>query len=264
VPELPDVELFKRYLDATALHRRVEGISLSRGERLLQGISERSLRRRLRGRALESTRRHGKFLFVALDDGAGALVLHFGMTGFLAYYRRPESAPEHPRLVLDLDDGYRLAYDCQRLFGEIGYVDSSDRWIEQRGLGPDALALDASGFAQRLRGRRGSLKSALMNQGVVAGLGNVYSDEALFRARLHPRTPVAHLDERALRGLHRAVRAVLEGAIHYRADPERMPRSWLLPHRREGAHCPRCGEALERTRIGQRSAWLCPSCQRRR
>lgn len=264
MPELPDVELFRRYLRRTALHRRVEAVRVDRGERLLERISERGLKRRLERHTLASTRRHGKVLFVGLDDDAGALVLHFGMTGFLRYYRNAGSAPRHPRLVLELDDGYRLAYDCQRLLGRIGFTRDPDVWIEEHGLGPDALALDAGSFSKLLAGRRGFLKSALMDQQKIAGIGNVYSDEILFRAGLHPRLAVADLTEEDLRSLHRALRDVLEGAIRYCADPERVPRTWLLPHRGEGGHCPRCGRGLRRIQISGRSAWACVRCQKER
>lgn len=264
VPELPDVELFRRYLERTALHRRVEAVCVDRGEQLLEGVSERGLRLRLEGHTLASTRRHGKVLFVGLDDEAGALVLRFGMTGFLRTYRNAGSAPPHPRLVLELDDGTRLAYDCQRLLGRIGFTRDPDAWIEEHGLGPDALALDAGSLSKLLAGRRASLKSALMDQHKIAGIGNVYSDEILFRAGLHPRLPVAALTQGDLRRLHRALRDVLEGAIRARADRERVPRTWLLPHREEGGQCPRCGGGLRRIRISGRSAWVCARCQKER
>jgi formamidopyrimidine-DNA glycosylase len=264
VPELPDVEQLRRYLDATALHQSVESVSMRCGDRLLTGISARSLKRHLRGRSLRSTLRHGKFLLVSLSDASGLLVLHFGMTGFLKYHRKPGSAPAHPRLELGFANGYRLVYDCQRLFGEIGFAREHEAWSERRGLGPDALALDTAGFAASLSGRRGSLKSALMRQSVIAGIGNVYSDEILFRARMHPRTRVTRLAERDLEHLHRSLRAVLLGAIEHRADPERVPRSWLLPHRSAGERCPRCHGELSRLVVAGRAAWLCPACQEER
>lgn len=262
MPELPDVEVFRRYLGRTALHRRIRSVSVE-NRKVLKDVSERTLARHLKGRRLEETRRHGKFLFARLDSGPEWLVLHFGMTGFLKYFRRRESAPEHPRVVLGLDDGYRLAYDSQRMLGDVQLTKDVDAFCVEHGLGPDALSLDAEGFAEQVGGRRGAVKSALMNQSAVAGIGNVYSDEILFQARVHPDTSVASLEDRDLRDLHRATRKVLEGAIHCRADPQRVPRSWLLPHRYEGGSCPRCGGRLERIPAAGRHAWICPRCQRK-
>jgi formamidopyrimidine-DNA glycosylase len=266
VPELPDVETFRRYLRRTSLHDRVEGLSVERAGRILKGISARRLGRRLRGRRLGSTHRHGKYLFVGLTggDGGESLVLHFGMSGFLAHYRDPGDAPDHARVVLDLGDGSHLAYDSQRLLGQVALTSDPDGWVEEHGLGPDALRVGRKELVERLSGRRGTLKSALMDQSVVAGIGNVYSDEILFQARLHPKTPASRLSDDELRALHRRVRSVLRDAIRYRADPERVPRTWLLPHREPGARCPRCRGRVRRLRVGGRSAWICPVCQRKR
>jgi formamidopyrimidine-DNA glycosylase len=265
MPELPDIEVFRRYLRRRTLHDRVDGLSVKRAGRLLKGISTRTLDRRLRGRRLDSTHRHGKYLFVGLDDGEEreALVIHFGMSGCLAHYHDPGDAPDHARVVLDLGDGSHLAYDSQRLLGQVALADP-DAWVEEHELGPDALRVGRRAFVKRLSVRRGTLKPALMDQTLLAGIGNVYSDEILFQGRLHPKTPVSRLDEDELGALHRRMRSVLKGAIRYRADPERVPRTWLLPHREPGARCPRCRGRVRRPRVGGRSAWICPVCQKKR
>lgn len=261
MPELPDVEVFRRYLRRRALHRRVEGVDV-RSSRVHQ-VSPSTLRRRLQGHRLESSHRHGKLLFVGLDDSAGALVLHFGMTGFVRYYRDEADEPGHARLVLALDDGHRLAYDDQRTFGRVDVADDPEAYVQERELGPDALSASERVFVERLAGRSGSVKAALMDQHVLAGIGNVYSDEILFHARLHPAADVASLSDDELRGLHRATQHVLRRAIDAKADVDRMPRTWLLPHRQRGGRCPRCGEAVQRRNVSGRTAWLCPSCQAR-
>lgn len=259
MPELPDVEVFRRYLKRTALHHRVVGVSVR--DRTVLDVSPRTLARRLSGHRLDRARRHGKFLLVELDDG-GVLVLHFGMTGFLERFK--ESPPEHARVILDLDDGSHLAYDDQRMFGEIDLADDADRYIEKRHLGPDALSLDREAFVELLRRQRGTIKSALMNQHHMAGIGNIYSDEILFHARLHPETPVRRLDDDELRALHRELRRVVQGAIAAGADPARMPRGWLLPHRSAGESCPRCKGKLSSKTVRGRTSWFCPACQKRR
>jgi len=261
MPELPDVEVFRRYLHSTGLGRRVEDVHTSR-ERIFSDFSRRTVVRALRGSRLEETARHGKNLFARLSEGRW-LLLHFGMTGFLKAYRKPDSAPDHPRLVLDLADGSHLAYDSQRLLGRVSVADSPASYVKRMGLGPDLLSeeLDGYVFVGLLSGSRAMVKSALMDQRRMAGLGNVYSDEALFHSGLHPKSRVSSLSEDALRRLHRAVVSVLQTAIDFGAEASAAPQDWLLPRRSAGSDCPSCGGNLESIKVGGRTAWICPRCQ---
>lgn len=259
MPELPDVEVLRRYLDATALHQRI-----ARVERLdpalVHGTSSARLRAVLAGASLERTRRHGKWLFARCGDGPW-LVLHFGMTGGLAYLDPADCSPVHTRMLLAFENGHRLAYVCQRKLGRILIADDVDGFVTERRLGPDAFDLDIDGLLRALGRGRGAAKPTLLNQHAVAGLGNVYSDEALFQAGLHPRTPMNTLDGAARRSLARRIRHVLATAVERGANPDDLPRSWLLPRRHLGATCPRCGSLIRRTRLAGRSAYYCPNCQ---
>jgi formamidopyrimidine-DNA glycosylase len=286
MPELPDIEVFRRYLDSTGLHQRIEEVEV-RSSKVLEGVSSKRLQKELEGTLLSSTQRHGKYLFVhrsrSLGDEAHSgrtapplLVLHFGMTGYLKYFKErggasaeaAESRPDlqrelrHERLALRFENGYHLAYVNQRLLGSVFLADDVERFIQDKQLGPDALALEAGELAERIRRGRGSLKSTLMNQKLLAGVGNVYSDEILFHARLHPRAKVQELDDGTMRELHGMLRYVLNEAIEAGADPGRMPSSWLLPHREEGAPCPRCSGSVAKETVSGRSAYFCPKCQR--
>ena len=260
MPELPDVEVFKRYLDATALHQEIEGIAVS-DERVLADVSPQSLGRRLKGHALAETRRHGKHLF-ARADGAGWLRLHFGMSGFLRYFKREDKRPGHVRFEMAFTNGFCLAYDCRRLLGEVGWADSPEAFAQAGELGPDALNdLDADRLRELLAGRRGMLKAALMDQSLVAGIGNVYSDEILFQARLHPRTPVGDLAKKDFARLFEALQKVLQAAIEAQADPQKLPDGYLIPHRGKEGQCPRCGGPLEKIAVSGRKGYVCPKCQ---
>src|SRR6266550_8190702 len=137
MPELPDVEAFKRYLEATSLHQCIAHVDVLSAD-LLKGVSGRELARQLRGRRFESTRRHGKHLFVRADDDIW-LRLHFGMTGFLSYFKDEKKSSPHARVIFAFANGYRLAFDDQRMFGEIGLIKDVDEFLKKRGLGPDAL-----------------------------------------------------------------------------------------------------------------------------
>lgn len=261
MPELPDVQVFKEYLDATSLHQRIEAVELD-ASRVLKGVSARALTVRLKGHELESARRHGKHLFAQVSGGKGWLRLHFGMTGSLAYFKDAEQTPDHSRLRLDFSgDDYHLAYVNVRRFGEIGWVDDVDDFIAEQGLGPDALALDRDGFAAVFEGRRGTLKGALMNQALLAGVGNVYADETLFQAGFDPSAKVERLKPDSLSDLHRAMTKVLRAAIDGRV--EHFPDWFMLPHRDGDMRCPHCGGRLKKTKVSGRATYSCPKKQTR-
>jgi formamidopyrimidine-DNA glycosylase len=261
MPELPDVETFRRYVDSTSLHQCIVDCELD-ATRMLKGARAEEVRDALIGRRFAATGRRGKFLFVRIDE-APWLVLHFGMTGFLSYFKAEGDAPGHTRLLVGFDNGYRLAGIWRRRLGRIDLADDVDAFAEANDLGPDAFEpeLDRGTLAAMLRDRRGGLKSALMDQSFIAGIGNVYSDEILFQAGLAPNAPASALSDDQLDALHRSLRHVLATAIERRADPQRLPSSWLLPRREEGAHCPRCGAELAHRQVAGRTAWYCPACQ---
>jgi len=261
MPELPDVETFKRYLDATSLHQRISGVDV-RSAYVLKGVSARELAGELKGRCFESSRRHGKHLFVRAD-GDVWLRLHFGMTGSLHYFKHEKQAPTHVRVLFVFANNYRLAFDDQRKFGQVGLLEDVDEFLRKRALGPDALDIDLAKFKEKLARHRGAVKTILLNQKLIAGIGNIYADEILFRARIHPATQVSALKEKTVAKLFRAARDILKKAIEAKADMDRMPKSWLLPHRGKGGKCPRCGRELRSSKIGGRTTWFCPHCQRR-
>ena len=261
MPELPDVETFKRYLDGTSLHQRISGVDV-RNAYVLKGVSVHELARRLKGRSFESSRRHGKHLFVRAD-GDLWLRLHFGMTGSLRYFKHQEQAPKHTRVLFVFANAHRLAFEDQRKFGEVGLVKDVDEFLKKRALGPDALDISLPQFKEIFGKHRGAVKTILLNQKLIAGIGNIYADEILFRARIHPATQVSPLKEKTVAKLFRAARDILKKAIKAKADVNFMPKSWLLPHRGKGGKCPRCGRELKSATIGGRTAWFCTHCQRR-
>ncbi|HET6660512.1 MAG TPA: DNA-formamidopyrimidine glycosylase family protein [Rubrobacter sp.] len=261
MPELPELEVFKRYVDSTSLHQDIEIVEVKNGK-ILGGVSTSGLKRGLEGRKFESTRRHGKHLFVELDKGPW-LLLHFGMTGGLKYYRDTDEEPAHARVLISFRNGYRLAFDDQRLFGKVDLIEDPDGYVEEHKLGPDPLDLDFPAFRKRLEGRRGEIKATLMNQQVFAGIGNIYSDEILFQVRLHPKTSVGRLDESSLHNLHEQTRRVLRAAIERGAEPGGLPDSVLLLDRQEGADCPRGNGKVQKTKAAGRTAYYCPTCQPR-
>jgi formamidopyrimidine-DNA glycosylase len=229
---------------------------------ILADINARQLKTALRGRSFENTRRHGKYLFVTLDDGV-SLVMHFGMTGELKYYKVEANKPEYTQMLFAFENDYHLAYVLPRKLGEIRLEQEYDAFIKRKELGPDVLkaGFDFAAFQEALSGRRAMIKSALMNQKIMAGVGNVYSDEILFQAQVHPRRKVSELEEYRLEQVFNCMKSVLETAIKYDADTEQLPQTFLLPHRKEGEACPRCDGEIEKIRVAGRSGYYCPSCQ---
>lgn len=258
MPELPDVEVFRQQLAATSLHQEIEAVAID-APKMLQDVSAEDLRSALLGTAFETTHRHGKYLFAELARGPW-LVLHFGMTGRLDYTERDAEPPRHARLTIDFENGHRLAGIWQRRLGKIGMTTDPKSFVAEHELGPDALGLACSDLREMLARRRGGLKSALMDQAFIAGLGNVYTDEILFHAGLDPARPAADLGD-DVEKLHRATRHVLELAIERRAEPERLPDTWLLPHRKSEARCPRCGTPIDKVQTAERTGYRCPDCQ---
>jgi formamidopyrimidine-DNA glycosylase len=260
MPELPDVETYRRYLAGHALRQRISRVRVA-SPRQLAGTSPRGLERALLRRRFESARRHGKHLLARIGKGRW-LMLHFGMTGSLLYYRNGAHPPPYTRLLIDFGRGRHLAYVDPRKLGRIALADSPRSFVEAHHLGPDALALDLPAFRKLVAGKRGAIKSWLMDQHAIAGIGNVYADEILFQARIHPRRSVHAIRGRELVRLFTGLRKVLGKAIAARADPGRMPKSFLLPRRKRGARCPRCGGRIRTMTIGGRTTHYCPRCQR--
>ena len=261
MPELPEVETFKRYLDSRSLRRRITTVEV-RDAYVLKHVSARNLARRLKGRRFENSRRHGKHLFVRAADELW-LRLHFGMTGSFEYLKYDEVAPGTARVIFRFADDCCLAFDDQRKFGEIELIEDVDEFVQKRGLGPDALQIGFSQFKAIFGEHRRAVKAILLDQKLIAGVGNLYADEILFRTRMHPATDAARLSNKDVKRLFGATRYVLEKAIALKTDFNRLPKSWLLTHRGKDGRCPRCGRALQSATIGGRTSWFCRHCQKR-
>ncbi|MEW6586702.1 MAG: DNA-formamidopyrimidine glycosylase family protein [Nitrospirota bacterium] len=264
MPELPDVAVYRKLLDATSLQRTIEQVSFS-DSRILRGVSVRKFSDLLKGNRFERSLQHGKNLLVELSGGSPHVWLHFGMTGALHFLEKHEKEPAYTRCVFTFSGGDRLAVIDQRLLGKIGVVESPESFSREKGLGPHALGeeMNAERFIRILSGRKGMIKTALMNQSVIAGIGNIYADEILYQASIHPESDVRRLDEATLRDLHTVMKRVLRTAVEKGADAEKLPRDFLMPNRRAGTKCPRCRGSIEKIRVHGRGTYLCPRCQKR-
>jgi formamidopyrimidine-DNA glycosylase len=257
VPELPDVEGFRRELARTLPGRRVKEVDV-RDAGVLRNATARALADALTGHRFDEPLRHGKWLILPTDGPT--LLVHSGMTGHPYYANDDQAEHGFERLVIALDRGQLRYADLRKLRGVWLAADDDEVAGVMGNRGPDALGIDRRSFAKALDGRRGALKPTLMDQSVIAGLGNLLVDEICWRARLRPSRPVKKLDDDNVRRLHAAMKQVLRTAVRHGRVPG-LPR-WLTRVRDDpDPSCPRCGSRLARSRIGGRTSLWCPRCQ---
>lgn len=257
MPELPEVETIRREITPQITGSLISAITGSQPT-LDPGLPV--FRTGIKDRRIKSTSRHGKYLFVSLDSGT-SLVFHFGMTGDLRHLEPEDKNPLYCRANISFHDGSRLAFTDPRRFGRITWTDDTATFISDKRLGPDALFLTRRAALRIIRGSRRGIKVLLLDQHRLAGIGNIYADEVLFQARIHPLRRTEDIATREVHGLHSAIRSVLETAVELSADFDRYPEEWLIPHRAPGQDCPVCGGNIDRVMVAGRYAYFCPSCQ---
>lgn len=277
MPELPEVETVARGLQQSVAGRRVLSVALGKTDFI---DNPAKIAEELPGRRIESVRRYGKFMLLRLSPRADeppeehkpALLVHLGMTGSLA--PAPASAPplKHTHVFLALDDGRELRYADPRRFGRIAYLSEADEFQELAAFGADPLEIGAEDFAPLVRAHRARIKALLLDQGVLRGVGNIYADESLWRAKIHPARLGSSLDRSQAKHLHAALQDILKKAILLRGssvasflDSEGRRGQYQQHHRaygREGKACSRCRTRIRRAIIAGRSSYYCPRCQR--
>jgi formamidopyrimidine-DNA glycosylase len=263
MPELPDVEIFRRYFNRTSLNKEIQRVDIT-VKKMLKGVSTGSLQMNLNNNKFTKTSRHAKYLFAHTDNDK-ILVLHFGMTGSIQYYKNENEKPGHTRMLIYFKNGYHLAYDCPRKLGKIFLIDDKQKFIEKKKLGPDPLSKEFNLFMFRkiLDGKRGTIKSALMDQRTISGIGNIYSDEILFNAGIHPASKTEKLNDNQVKKIYHMINMILNKVIDANADEKRMPRTYLLQNRKAGGDCPRCSGKIRKKTIGGRSSYFCDKHQKK-
>jgi formamidopyrimidine-DNA glycosylase len=267
VPELPEVETIRTQLEPRLVGRTLDLVSIL-DSRLTRPLDPREVAAELEGTRVVGVERRGKYLVLRLNTGS-ALLVHLRMTGSFGF--EPTS---HERAVLELEGGERLVYRDVRRFGTWLVVDAVELepYLTAKN-GPEPLSprFTSAWLAQQLSRRRAPLKAVLLDQRVVAGLGNIYADEALWRARLSPLRSANTVEPDDVPGLVRAIRAALRKGIERQgaslrdyATPDgaagEMQEEFKV-YGREGEPCPRCGTPIAKARVGGRGTWYCPHCQ---
>lgn len=259
MPELPEVEGFKVYIDSTALHKKITGFEC-RDNRLLK-TAKADFEEHLVNQELTATQRIGKYLFLKTSSSK-ILVMHFGMTGRPNYYREKDDRPKFGHIVLTFENGFHLAFECKRKFGWWDLIDSIEVYKKDKNLSDDARDLSLEDFTTSLNNRKTFIKAVLMDQSVAAGIGNWMADEILYQSRIHPEVKVHDLSEKNIETIFNAMKKVIEVAIENDAHYEDFPKDFLIHFRKEGAKCFHTGAEIQKIKVGGRSTYFSPEWQK--
>jgi formamidopyrimidine-DNA glycosylase len=281
MPELPEVETVARGLQRSVAGRRILSVSLGKTDFI---DDPAALEEHLPGRQIEKVERYGKFMLLRLspvlardaalangDAAPASLLVHLGMTGQLAPFPAAQPPAKHTHVFLKLDDGRELRYTDPRRFGRMAYLTGALLAEELTAFGADPLQVTPEEFAERVRSRGARIKALLLDQSVLRGVGNIYADESLWRAKIHPARLGSELSAKQAGMLRKVLRDVLRKAIEAGGssisdfvDTEGQPGEYQRNHRaygREGKRCYRCGAAIRRAIVAGRSSFFCPRCQ---
>jgi len=267
MPELPEVETIKKELAPWIVGQTFTKVAIS-DAKLLSDCSIRAVRRGLIGQKVESLERRGKYLIFRLSNGR-SLIIHLRMTGSLLL--NPKRVDRYARAVFHLSNGHRFVFSDRRRLGKMWLVESAESVVSKLGPEPLDKAFTANVLRQRLGRHHIPIKAALLDQHIVAGIGNMYADEALFAARIHPLRRADELSVKEVRTLHNSIRRVLRAAIGSKGasvDSYVRPEGELgtahfdfkVAHR-GGGPCPVCGGTIERLVVQNRGTYFCPRCQ---
>jgi formamidopyrimidine-DNA glycosylase len=272
VPELPEVETVARLIRPRLVGRRIRRARVE-WTRTLGGVSKARFLRGTEGRGIARVWRRAKYIVMDLEP-AGCIVGHLRMTGRMQVRAPDAERSPYARVSFDLDDGSVFEFIDVRKFGRLVLADEPGQVLPALGPEPLSDAFSGEWFRAALRKRKRALKPLLLDQSFVAGLGNIYVDEALFTAKLHPLRRADTVDARATKRLHGAIREILEDAIEregssfdrFYRTPEGQPGEYQSQFRvygRTGNPCRRCGRAIKRIVVGQRGTHICTNCQRK-
>jgi formamidopyrimidine-DNA glycosylase len=275
MPELPEVETVARGLQASVAGRRIVSVTLRKTDFIDDPML---LERELPGRTIERIERYGKFMLLHLAARQNsdspvpqALLVHLGMTGNLMPSFAAQPFEKHTHTAFLLDDGRELRYIDARRFGRMAFLSGETLAAELERFGADPLEVSPKEFAERIRTSKARIKAMLLDQSVLRGVGNIYADESLWRAKIHPAKSGARLAPEETEILRKALQAILLKAIAMRGssisdfmDTDGLPGDYQRHHRaygREGKKCYRCGTPIRRMIVAGRSSFFCPTCQ---
>ena len=220
-------------------------------------MPQENLIKALEHSSFKRTFRHGKYIFIEISKQS-YLILHFGMTGYVRYFKDIQKKPSHTRLLIKFEDGYYLAIHNQRLFGKIGITNDIQKYLANKCVGHDAFRIDFDTFMYLSQGKTSMVKTALMNQSFIAGIGNIYSDEILFQSGIHPKTRINQLNRDELQNMFLQMKSILTQAIKLNANINQYPKQFIIPQRVKNGKCPIGSEPLATIKVNGRTTYFCP------
>jgi formamidopyrimidine-DNA glycosylase len=256
MPEMADVEVLKRRFNDELKGQKITGVKiLNKALVKTTGLVDK-----LTGNKILESRRYGKYLFVQID-GDGWLVMHFGLTGHLIFEKGKEKKPSSRAMMVIFTDKLDLIYEATHVFGMAAWCDNPEAFIKEKKMGPDAAEASEDDFLEIMQGLKGAVKPALMDQHKLAGVGNVYADEVLFQAGIHPQTSIKNLTAADLKKIHSQIHRVHEAAVKVGAVRTQMPPWALMRVRKTTQICPKCGKKVKNVLVNNRETLFCPHCQ---
>ena len=253
MPELPDVEIFRRTAEKSR-NKVIKKVRIYRNR--MFKISDQSLRSNLEGSRFIEIERHGKYLFMGIDNSKW-LIIHFGMTGNI-YYTDAEA--DKSILVINFEEGTKLSITSARKLGRIDLTESMEEFVKSLKLGPDAMKAGKEKFIEILGSSRGMIKNSLMNQNKISGIGNIYADEILYQTEIYPGKKIKNINEEILSMMYENMLRIFDTAIKNNAIPDNFPENYLIHKRREGERCP--GGEIKKIEINGRPTYYCPGVQK--
>lgn len=274
MPELPEVETIKEDMVRKIKGRRINKVDI-KDEKSVKIPSGREFKRRVEGKTIQDIKRRGKYLILNLNSYE-LLIFHLKLTGRVLFFSPGEKEPDYSRVVFVFSNGSKLFFTDVRRFGEIYLLtrDEIDKVPAIKSMGPEPLSPEftARKLKEKLKGKRGKIKPALMNQAVLAGVGNIYSQEALYRTGIHPERNISRLTDREIEAIYHTLVEVLKEAIQHRGSSvdayvdlngkEGGHVPYLQVYGREGEKCPRCGSFIKKKKISGRGTYFCEGCQK--
>jgi formamidopyrimidine-DNA glycosylase len=260
MPELPEVNTVKKYFDAQAAGQRIVEVVVE-DDHIIRNLTGDVFARKLHGQTITGSYRQGKYLFASLDSGH-FVQLHLGMTGDIMFYADDMDRPSHERFRWRLSSGLFMGFNDPRKFGRIVYIEDLPAYLDEIGLGPDALAITEQEFLQRMEGKTTNIKAFLLDQRNLAGVGNLYADEICYQCRVHPASRVSAISTRKQKELHRRMHDILQWACDNDAYYGVYPDNWFWKWREDGKRNPNGRGTVRTAKVAGRSTYFVPGWQK--
>ena len=260
MPELPEVNTFQRYFDQTAIDQKIKEVVVH-DDKIIRNVSGDEFADLLKNKIFTGSYRRGKYLFGILNNGHHVL-LHFGMTGDLVYYSDPMEQPKHERFAFHFKDGFILGFDCPRKFARICYITNLEAYLKKIKLGEDAQRISLSYFLEQLKGRKGSIKGFLLNQAILAGMGNLYADQVCYQTRVHPESICGKIPLKKQEEIYATMQEVLEVAIAKSIDYKSNDFDDQFSWRTDGSKAPNGRSKVSSQKIAGRTTYFAKGWQK--